>query len=533
MSVKKPIHIGIIGAGWYGCHLALALTKAGYKVTLFEKNSQIMSDISGFLGIRLHAGPHYPRSEKTRESCHRGFKAFMETYPDLVVPHEYSIYALGKLDADGNPPKVTKDVFEEVCKEFQYHEEIDPNEFGYKNMYSAHNIDEPSIVLGDKLRKTIESYLNEAGIEVVCNYDVLQLEEKNSKVILGDGYSEHQFDKVINATSYQNHLQEDKDFPFEMEAFYQPCLALLYKDKKPGEKPISFIVMDGNFNCLMPYITQEEETAPKSRNYIMTHGKWTLMGAYETPEIAKTILASLEDKLVEQQIKTPAEAEMLRFWPEFADRFEYIGWIGKVLAKLKTRCEFRSAITYEKDNIIHIVPGKVSNIFDVEEEVKKLIERKNLLEKKGYYYVHDGVLDQAEKEIKEKPSLNEANTANIKTYDEIMKLDQSRIFQVAYQHRFFKQPLETHLPSKNSIVQAIRNPTFILKCMGIILASSTLLFIAVLSVPLTGINAGLVFAIGGTLLGSTGIYYLTQKSIFKENQHEHEIQDSPCIPVAA
>lgn len=142
-------------------------------------------------------------------------------------------------------------------------------------------------------------------------------------------------------------------------------------------------------------------------------------------------------------------------------------------------------------------------------------------------------MDQAEKEIKEKPSLNEANTANIKTYDEIMKLDQSRIFQVAYQHRFFKQPLETHLPSKNSIVQAIRNPTFILKCMGIILASSTLLFIAVLSVPLTGINAGLVFAIGGTLLGSTGIYYLTQKSIFKENQHEHEIQDSPCIPVAA
>lgn len=97
--------IAVIGGGWYGCHIARVLKLAGHDVTLFESHEQIFRGISGRFGIRLHAGPHYPRSEKTRKSCREGFAEFANTYPELVVKHAYSIYGLGTLDANNEPPQ--------------------------------------------------------------------------------------------------------------------------------------------------------------------------------------------------------------------------------------------------------------------------------------------------------------------------------------------------------------------------------------------------------------------------------------------
>jgi hypothetical protein len=411
--------IAIIGAGWNGCHLALTLEQEGHEVQVYEKLPEIFSKISGSFGIRLHAGPHYPRSTETRKSCHKGFELFKKTYPELIIPHEYSVYALGKEDADDNPPKVNKEEFQKVCDESESCKSIDMEQFGYKGLISAYNIDEPSIALGERLRKFFSKRLEKEGIEVHYNYTVTELKQMEFGVALSDGNTSTVFDKVINATSYQNLLPNDEDFPFDMEVIYQPCLALKYKDKSPGKKPFSFIVMDGWFPCMMPYICDDEDENNVSRNYILTHGKWTIMGSCKTPQQANQILTELNDSFVEEKIKNPSAKEMIRFWPNFEDRFEYIGWKGEVLAKIKTRREFRSAVTYEKNNVIHIVPGKVSNIFDVETEVNQLITRKNTIEHKGYFYIEGGVLDSSHKEISEKPWENEICTTNLQTFDEL------------------------------------------------------------------------------------------------------------------
>jgi hypothetical protein len=112
---------------------------------------------------------------------------------------------------------------------------------------------------------------------------------------------------------------------------------------------------------------------------------------------------------------------MNRFWPHFGDgkRFQYRSWKGQVAAKLKTLKEFRSAVTFEKDNIIYVIPGKITNIFDVADEVTELLAEKNRLEKAGYHYIKDGILHSALDEILEKPAPNEPNTSTIQTYNEI------------------------------------------------------------------------------------------------------------------
>ena len=54
-------YVAVIGGGYYGCLTALKLADNGHQVTLFEQNEELFQGTSGTYGIRLHAGPHYPR----------------------------------------------------------------------------------------------------------------------------------------------------------------------------------------------------------------------------------------------------------------------------------------------------------------------------------------------------------------------------------------------------------------------------------------------------------------------------------------
>ena len=306
--------------------------------------------------------------------------------------------------------------------------------------------------------------------------------------MVGNGSVRKKYDKAINATGYRACTDKEATLPLEMEVTYQPCMALVYEDKQSGPHPISFIVMDGWFPCLMPYIEDNDvslkEGAPFKRKYILTHGKWTIMGSYPTSKEATDILSSIKDEFIKSEIKPRAESEMMRFWPGFKERFEYVGFKGQVLAKLKTKKEFRSAVTYERDHLIHIVPGKVSNIFDAEDEVLSLIHNTNILIHNGCLFVKDGVLDQSRQEVVEKPAFAERSTSNLRTLDELNanhgyfyammnKINNSIRYS---QERFFCQHQYKHIASPNY--------SFLLKCVltGII-GSLSLVCAALLALP--------------------------------------------------
>ena len=275
------MNLCIIGAGWYGCHLAKKLSQAGHTVHVVEKKSGILEGISGCFGIRLHAGPHYPRSQKTRESCHRTYQRFIDEYSELIVQHSYAHYGLGDSDVDDLPSKVDVDHFSKVCKEaFFLEETYDPSQYGYLRLKYMANINEPSIVVGSRLRLVLERQLDKHPIKFIYNTEVDRIDSKNNKIkifcrnkLLGC------FDFVINTTSYKDKrlLTRQEILPFSQK--YQPCLALIYKEKIPSQKkPFSFIIMDGFFPCIMPSLDDINETNYCSK-YVLTHGKWTILGS--------------------------------------------------------------------------------------------------------------------------------------------------------------------------------------------------------------------------------------------------------------
>lgn len=414
--------ICIIGGGWYGCHLARKLSDAGHTVTVVEKNKDIFNGISGNFGIRLHAGPHYPRSPKTRESCQRAFHKFIKEYPSLVVPHKYSMYALGNLDSFALPSKVNLEQFKTVCAETQVIAETEnPKDWGYQDLQYIANINEPSIAVGARLREGFKPYLENHKIAFIFNTVVSNLKLNDNKVTV---FSNEKvigvFDRVINTTSYQSTELPVKNIKLPFQAKYQTCIGLLYQEKLPSHSlPFSFIVMDGLFPCIMPYAEEHQAKNVPYQKYLMTHGQWTNLGTFDEPLPAKLLLDSLTAAEI-QLIRTKCEESINTFWPEFKNRFHYVSWKGTVLVKLLTDVEFRSAVTYaDSQNIIHVIPGKVTNIFDVEEEVLTLInsDEQEIIKKEGCCYVKNGVLDDAMSEIIAKPEVGDTrNTGLLQTY---------------------------------------------------------------------------------------------------------------------
>ena len=408
------MRIGIVGAGWTGCHLALELAKDGYEVELFEKGNRIFSGVSGDFGIRLHRGPHYPRSERTRESTQNCFSRFCETYPDLVIPHDESIYAHGKSDALGQSSKVSSSLFRSVCHETPQCQEVNPEKLGMEEVNAAFDLDEPSVVIGSRLQEAFARRLVSSSVSVHLSSGVRMIDRENGHLIIRTlSGSSYRADKVVNATGYQSLIPKNlkEDLPLHMEVYYQACLGLIYNDIRPSEKPISRIIMDGWFPCLMPMIMEEGQSV---RQYMITHGLHTIMASCRSLTDAEGVLQKLTEDSVEATVKEPTEREMRRFWPGFSERFKYNGWKGVVQAKLKTQSEFRSSLSFEHSDIIYVLPGKISNVFEVYDETKLLLTKEKCIKKNGIQYVDDGVLAKSMGELMKQPRKDEANTGNLK-----------------------------------------------------------------------------------------------------------------------
>ena len=86
----------IIGAGWYGSHIAKKCIEAGHTVTIIDKQNDFFCGSSYKNQNRLHLGFHYPRSDDTIHECVAGFSKFKTEYPQLSRPIRMNLYFLVK-----------------------------------------------------------------------------------------------------------------------------------------------------------------------------------------------------------------------------------------------------------------------------------------------------------------------------------------------------------------------------------------------------------------------------------------------------
>lgn len=100
----------VIGAGFYGCELALDLQTQGFKeILVVDREPGIMRRASYVNQARVHNGYHYPRSLPTAERAHENFERFVADYGYAVTADATKIYAI----ASGS--RVNANQFERFC----------------------------------------------------------------------------------------------------------------------------------------------------------------------------------------------------------------------------------------------------------------------------------------------------------------------------------------------------------------------------------------------------------------------------------
>jgi hypothetical protein len=358
-------NIAIIGGGWYGCHIASFLKKHNYDITIYEKEDELFKGVSGNYGIRLHIGPHYPRSSITRRECLDGFYKFLNEYPDLIINHESSFYGLGYKDVDNIESRIDSLTFRQVCEECPGFKNINIKDTDFDNLQNIYNVLEPSLKM-EIIGKYFKNKIKNENIKLFLNYKVNEI---NNYVI-----NNIKYDYIINCTYFKDFLP--KQIPLNINIYYQSCLTLYYKDTEINNKPFSFTVMDGWYPCIMPY--ENTWKTPKNRIYVLYHAKYTILGTYKTIDEANNTIEKLTDEIINNNIKPLFEKDILKYYPKFKKRFEYIGYNTAIATKIKSQSEFRSTIVFSDNNMIHVFSGKVNNIFNAAEKVLDIVKYKKI-----------------------------------------------------------------------------------------------------------------------------------------------------------
>jgi len=321
----------IVGAGWYGCHLASVLLKRGCAVTIVDKSNTIFSGSSSKNQNRLHLGYHYPRSPETIRECQIGYTKFKQTYGSIctspITNNTYVLAAHGShVNAQafgalfGHTPSPCKLPFCIQCIERDTYivdeEHIDPAKAAahFQTLLEPHfrHIDDPNAF---ESLEAIEYALDEP------------------------------YDYVLNCT--YNHLE-----PIDYEQ-YELFLTLLYEI--PAHSTFACTIMDGPFYSLYPYDLER-------KLYTLTSVQHGVL--YSGRECHHTVSqADVDD------VRHRMESELVKFIPEFKQFAHHVGHYTSWKTKPVT-CDDDRSLRYKKDGrVIHMYGGKITGIFQAEENV--------------------------------------------------------------------------------------------------------------------------------------------------------------------
>lgn len=319
--------IRILGGGWYGCHLALSLKRAGHEIELHEIADRLFAGASGGNPARLHLGPHYPRSKLTRALCQEHHARFMKTYGALTRSVAINLYAIAESDSlvdFGNYVQTLRGEIEFVTLER-------PAEFGLQSVEGAILTGERHIVIDEaraffarELAPFLRFHLQPAAIDST------------------------QWDWTIDCTFCANDNAGIQR--------YEPCITALMHG--PTDRAVT--IMDGPFPSLYPW---NEEQGLSS----LTSARYTPIGRFATYAEAQSVLKNFS----RDDVMTACgnmQGQLGAYWPESRELYQFAE------AKLTIRAQPRSGadarlvdVVKVGERVLRVRAGKIDAVLHAEQ----------------------------------------------------------------------------------------------------------------------------------------------------------------------
>lgn len=345
------MNIAIIGAGWFGCHLASALQNE-HKVTVFEKEQQIFQSASGHNQYRLHCGLHYPRSHVTRDQIIQTSSRFVEHYGKIIDPIRDNLYAISKTNS-----LIDFGTFLSVLRQDKIvFEIVDGAKYGLTNIEGTVKCQEKSINT-DRAKHYFESKLQK-NLRLGATITEVLVTNKNVLV------NKEPFDYVINCT--YNRFQPIN----KLKVFYEADLVLTYKN---NDCQMALTVMDGPLASFYPF---HNSSNPTEQLFTLTSVAHTPIKKFKLFHQAQNFIKTINASVAAQ--KRPLfEKVISKYYPAFKKDFIYTGYFKAIKTKLYNTTSSRELIIDHDTRITNILSGKISHIFLAEDAVKKQLEKYN------------------------------------------------------------------------------------------------------------------------------------------------------------
>ena len=338
--MKKII---IIGAGWYGLHLANILKKS-YSIILLEKESDIFTGASYNNQNRLHLGYHYPRSFKTRKMCLTHHNRFINQYKNIIDVIDDNYYAIS------NYSYIDYKTYLQIFNTDKYNHTIVENNF-------LHEIEGDIINTQEKIinaEKAKQFFKKNICFDQRLNYKVENIKNIKNKVIVNN---ELTADLIFDTTNNMLNFSK-KEYIFEL------TITFLYKRINYQIPFTALTIMDGPFFSLFPRNVSK-------RDYTLTHVQYTPIT--KNKHIKDIFNTSLNDSKI-AEIRNNIEIDVIKVLPDFSREFEYDNYFTAYKCKLANYNDSRECIIENNERIISINCGKIIGIFDVEDYVKNQLK---------------------------------------------------------------------------------------------------------------------------------------------------------------
>jgi len=359
----------IVGGGFFGCSIAMMLHRRGIRPIVVEEANELLTHASRVNQARVHGGYHYPRSLMTAYRSRQNYERFREAYRDAISDQFTKIYAVGRLFS-----KVTANQFEIFMNRVGAPLKEPPA--GIVNLFNPALTERVWIaqecafdysILREKLREEMRA----AGIEVRMGTLVERVFESSGHVVaaLSDG-SEIEADHVFNATyAGLNRLTSASELPLIPLKHELTEMALV--DLPPQLNGLSVTMMCGPFFSFMPFPALGLTTLSHVR--YTPHAHW-----FENERTGATNPYQVFDSIRKTSAYELMVADASRYIPALRDcTYRDSLWTIKTLLPLSEIDDGRP-ILFQRDaripKLIHIMGGKIDNIFDVEDEVAALLK---------------------------------------------------------------------------------------------------------------------------------------------------------------
>lgn len=365
-------NVVIAGGGFFGLCLAEDLNRKGISVTLYEKSPELMSRASYVNQARVHNGYHYPRSILTAMRSRISFPRFIEEFSECVESDFEKYYLIATPLG-----KVTSEQFSRFCQRINAYCEPAPSRI--KKLVNPGLIEEVFSTTefafdAYKLRDLMLRRLEGTSVKIITDATVERVRPQNNGLLVdvcigsekGQVYADHLFNCTYSRINYLLNNSGVELIPLKHE-MTEMCLV------EPPEhlKKMGLTVMCGPFFSMMPF--------PSAKRHSFSHVRYTPHYEWSDNAIGSYVDAhQIHDRAERHTAWRYMVSDAARYIPSLAEcEYDRSIWEVKTILPRSDTDDSRPILFRANHGLkgLHcIMGGKIDNVFDVIEEINRLID---------------------------------------------------------------------------------------------------------------------------------------------------------------